>query len=130
MTQLHLKELGLSLPDRDRVIGKTSQKVKLVPTGELTSICRDDTFEIAGVDRSKNNLEGKKLVLFFGRYSHPLTRNFFAPKLAMIYKNMTETRDDVEFIFVSLDSSEQEYNTFTRNHRKSKKLIFDPTQPP
>ena len=69
-----------------------------------------DTFEtIPGkADTSRNHLEPKKLVLFFGRKSHPLIRTFYMPKLAMMYHFITLQRADVEFNYISMDVSQAE----------------------
>eukprot|EP00536_Pseudo-nitzschia_multiseries_P001073 jgi/Psemu1/300500/fgenesh1_kg.13_\ len=109
-----LTTIGYSLPDRKRITGTTTASVKVVPGDVLRATSRLDTFEVTGTVLSKNNLEGKKVALVFGRESHPLTRTFFIPKLAMIYRNLTEKRDDVEFIFVSRDESETEFKRFTK----------------
>jgi len=78
-----------------------------------------DTFVDGNIDMSKDNLEGKKLVLFFGSEANPLTRNFYKPKLAMIYHYMTlECNGDIEFIYVSRDKTQVAFDRFTKSHRK------------
>lgn len=103
------------MPDRKRVKGATTITVKVVPNDVLVGRSRLDTFEVTGTNRNKSNLEGKKVAIVFGREGHHLTRTFFVPKLAMIYRNITEKRDDVEFLFVSLDETKEQYDRFTKS---------------
>jgi hypothetical protein len=113
-----LENIGHAMPDRERVQGKSSPLVRIVPTEVPIIPCRNDTFIITGTDLKRNNLKGKKVVLIFGRESHYLTTSFFIPKLSMIYLNLTESRNDIEFIFISLDEKKDQYNRCTASHRK------------
>jgi hypothetical protein len=113
-----LENIGHAMPDRERIQGTTNHLVKIQPTEVPIIPCRNDTFIITGTDLKKNNLKGKKVVVIFGRESHYLTTSFFIPKLSMIYLNLTERRNDIEFVFVSLDEKEDQYNRSTASHRK------------
>jgi hypothetical protein len=118
-TQELLATFGRSLPERTRVQGTKRTQINIEPTGMSKISHIIDTFEIAGKsDTSKDHLERKKLVLFFGSESHPLTRTFYQPKLAMIYHFLTSKHDNIEFIYVSIDKTREEYNRFTQSHRK------------
>jgi hypothetical protein len=121
MSLILLQELGTSLPQRERIKGTSTTLVNLDPQGMSSVKTINDTFRLISVKKDKNSLKGKKIVLFFGRESHMLTRTFFTPKLAMIYQHLTNTlQDDVEFIYVSLDKTNQEFDRFTKSHRKCK----------
>ena len=111
-------KIGRSLPERQRIQGTSSMKVKIEPTGGITLNRILDTFLDGKVDATKNNLEAKKVVLIFGEWSNPLTRTFYIPKLHSIYHYMTLQRDDVEFLFVSLDGTEQDFNKMKSIMRK------------
>ena len=111
-------QIGRSLPERQRIQGTSKMKVKIEPTGGITLNRVLDTFLDGKVDTTKNNLEGKKVVLFFGEWANPLTRTFYIPKLHAIYHYMTLERDDVEFLFVSLDATEQDFNKMKSKMRK------------
>ena len=114
-----LAQVGTSLPNRKRIKATKGTPVNLEPTCMLKLTAYIDTYvEGKVVDTSKNNLEGKKLVLIFGKESHPLTRTYYVPKLAMIYQKLTLQRDDVEFLYVSMDPTKAEFDRFTKTHRK------------
>ena len=115
-----LTQVGTSLPNRERIKATKATTVNIEPTCSLKLTAYIDTYlEGKVVDTSKNNLEGKKLVLIFGKEAHPLTRTYYVPKLAMIYQNLTLQRDDdVEFLYVSMDPTKAEYDRFTKTHRK------------
>lgn len=113
--RLLLENIGKQLPDRKRVPATKLTRNKMEPQGTIYVAHKIDTYEELEVDTRKNNLAGKKLVLFFGKESHGLTRIFHVPKMAAIYQNLTTSRDDVEFLFVGLtEMSETEYNRFSK----------------
>ena len=95
------------------------------PAGALWTTHGIDTYKVVGeVDKSKNNLEGKKLVLLFGKESHPLTRLFMVPKLSVIYQNITLSDKDIEFLYVGLDGqTKQEYDRFAASMRESSRVV-------
>ena len=116
-----LEDIGRNLPDRQRVKATKNTRVKMEPQGTIYVSHAIDTYVDGKVDKSKDNLEGKKLVLIFGRESNFLTRSFLTPKMSVIYQNLTTLRDDIEFIFVGLTEgqSENEYERFAATMRKS-----------
>merc|ERR1712224_292841 len=109
-----ITKIGRDLPDRERIPATKTTRVKMEPAGALWTTHGIDTYKVVGeVDKSKNNLEGKKLVLLFGKESHPLTRLFMVPKLSVIYQNITLSDKDIEFLYVGLDGqTKQEYDRF------------------
>ena len=117
-TRSLLAEVGKSLPNRERIKATKGTSVNIEPTGMLKLTAYIDTYLEGKVFTAKNNLQGKKLVLIFGKESHPLTRTYYVPKLAMIYQNLTLQRDDIEFLYVSMDPTKAEFDRFTKSHRK------------
>ena len=117
--QSMIEEVGKALPSYKRIKGHRKTQINLVPTGEIKIDGFKDTFVKGPVDANNNNLENKKVVIIFGRYSHELTRNFLIPKMAMIYHYLTLARNDVEFLYVSLpDESQQDFDKFAAIQRK------------
>ena len=117
-----LDRVGKALPDRKRVKATQKTNVKMVPTGEIRVEAMIDTYVNDGkeVDTTKNNLAGKKVVLIFGKQSHPLTRTFLVPKMALKYHHMTLPKgatDGIEFLYVSLDANKAQFDSFTKTHR-------------
>lgn len=114
-----LTNIGKNLPDRQRVKATKTVSIRMEPQGTIRVTHAIDTFLDGKVDTSKNNLEGKKLVLLFGQESNYLTRAFLTPKMSAIYQHMTTSRDDVEFLFVGLEGqSKVEYERFAASMRK------------
>lgn len=59
----------------------------------------------------------RHIVLFFGAEWHPLCRQTYTPQLIKVYQHLKEKRgDDVEFIYVSLDRSKEEFERFCGTH--------------
>jgi len=115
-----LEHFGRSLPYRRRIKGDTETCIQIVPTPDSSKVCHViDKFvpvEENNDEHKVDRLEQKQLVLFIGKGSHHITRDFQTPKLAMIYHFLTLKRDDVEFIYVSLDKTQEEFDTFTQSH--------------
>lgn len=109
-----LEDIGRKLPDRQRVKATKMTRVKMEPQGTIYVAHAIDTYLDGKVDKSKNNLQGKKLVLFFGQESNFLTRSFLTPKMSVLYQNITSRRDDIEFLFVGLveGQTKTEYERF------------------
>ena len=126
-TKSLLEKVGKSLPDRQRIKATKGTVVNIEPTCSLKLTAYIDTYLDGKVDKTTNNLQGKKVVLFFGKESHPLTRTFYTPKMAMLYQHLTMSRDDIEFLYVSLDESKVEYDRFTKSHRKCAIFVGDAT---
>ena len=91
------------------------------PQGTIRVTHAIDTFVDGKVDKSKDNLAGKKLVLFYAKESNYLSRAFLVPKMSVIYQQMIAERDDVEFLFVGLTEGQTkvEYERFAKSMRKS-----------
>mmetsp|Transcript_23209 Transcript_23209/g.32421 ORF Transcript_23209/g.32421 Transcript_23209/m.32421 type:complete len:129 (+) Transcript_23209:96-482(+) len=122
-----LQHFGRTLPDRQRIKGDTETCIEIVPTPGCSKVCHViDKFVAMDEDKNEqkvDRLEQKQLVLFIGKGDHHLTRNFQTPKLAMIYHFLTLKRDDVEFIYISLDKTQEEFDSFTQSHRKNRQSI-------
>lgn len=124
---LHLLEaVGKSLPDRERHKGAKPTTIKLLLTADIKVTGIVDTFvdktTVTGeeeLSHKKNTLAEKNVVLLFGRQSHYVTRSFLVPKMALVYSNLTRhNRSNVEFLYVSMDETQVQYDTFTKIHRK------------
>lgn len=115
-----LEEIGFNLPERERIKATKTTSVRIEPQGALRVTHAIDTFVDGEVMKWKNNLSGKKLVLFFAKESNYLSREFLTPKMSVIYQSIIAERDDVEFLFVGLmkGQTKVEYNRFAKRMRK------------
>mmetsp|Transcript_19695 Transcript_19695/g.48993 ORF Transcript_19695/g.48993 Transcript_19695/m.48993 type:complete len:207 (-) Transcript_19695:77-697(-) len=112
-----LEQIGFNLPDRQRIKATKTTSVRMEPQGTIRVTHAIDTFVDGKVDKSKDNLVGKKLVLFFAKESNYLSRAFLVPKMTVIYQQMIAERDDVEFLFVGLTQGQTkvEYERFAKS---------------
>lgn len=117
-----LEQIGFNLPDRQRIKATKTTSVRMEPQGTIRVTHAIDTFVDGKVDKSKDNLVGKKLVLFFAKESNYLSRAFLVPKMTVIYQQMIAERDDVEFLFVGLTQGQTkvEHERFAKSMRKSR----------
>lgn len=110
-----LEDIGYNLPERERIPATKTTSVRMEPQGTIRVTHAIDTFVDGKVDKTKNNLAGKKLVLFFAKESNYLSREFLTPKMSVIYQYIKAERDDIEFLFVGLeDQTKWEYERFAK----------------
>ena len=117
-----LAQVGKAMPNRQRISGSAMQSIKLVPTGEIVVNSVVDSFQEQAIVSDRDNLQGKEVVLVFGKSSHFLTQNFLIPKMALIYHHLTVKEDSkVEFLYVSLpDETKQGHERAVKSIRKCK----------
>jgi len=111
-----LQDIGYKLPDKQRVKATKTTSVRMEPQGTIRVTHAIDKFVDGKVDKSKDNLAGKKVVLFFAKEANYLSREFLVPKMSVIYQSMIAERKDIEFLFVGLSEgqSKVEYERFAK----------------
>jgi len=112
-----LEQIGVNLPERERIKATKKTSVRMEPQGTIRVTHAIDKFVNGKVDTSKDNLAGKKLVIFFAKESNYLSRSFLVPKMSVIYQQIIAERDDVEFLFVGLTEGQTkvEYDRFAKS---------------